>query len=31
VIGHGMEKNGTTYCCAHCAQAAGIREMRDRA
>lgn len=31
VIGHGMEKNGQIYCCAHCATTAGARELRDRA
>lgn len=31
VIGHGAEKNGVIYCCAHCAQQEGAREFRDRA
>jgi hypothetical protein len=31
VIGHGMEKNGSVYCCAHCAVASGAPELRDRA
>jgi hypothetical protein len=31
IIGHGLESNGTTYCCAHCARAAGVAGMRDRA
>jgi len=31
VIGHGMEKDLKFYCCAHCAHASGIPEMRDRA
>lgn len=31
IIGHGMEKNGTMFCCAHCAKDEGAREMRDRA
>jgi hypothetical protein len=30
VIGHGMEKNGRFYCCAHCAEQAGVPEMVDR-
>jgi hypothetical protein len=30
VIGHGMEKDGTIFCCAHCAEQAGVTEMRDR-
>jgi hypothetical protein len=31
ILGHGVEKNGVIYCCAHCASADGIRELRDRA
>ena len=31
VIGHGVEKDGTVYCCAHCANAEGVKELRDRA
>jgi hypothetical protein len=31
VIGHGMEKNGSVYCCAHCAVSSGAPELRDRA
>ncbi len=31
IIGHGVEKNGAVYCCAHCAGADGISELRDRA
>lgn len=31
ILGHGMEKKGQMFCCAHCAQAAGASEMRDRA
>ncbi len=31
IIGHGMEKNGAMYCCAHCAKEAGAPELRDRA
>lgn len=30
IIGHGMEKNGALFCCAHCAGHAGAPEMRDR-
>jgi Rieske Fe-S protein len=30
VLGHGSEKDGRIYCCAHCAQAKGVPEMRDR-
>ncbi|MBI3181612.1 MAG: hypothetical protein HYZ28_05680 [Myxococcales bacterium] len=31
IIGHGMEKNGHMYCCAHCANVRGIMELHDRA
>jgi hypothetical protein len=31
VIGHGMEKDGDIYCCAHCAEMKGVKEMQDRA
>ncbi|MEA2364278.1 MAG: hypothetical protein QOD71_3423 [Thermoleophilaceae bacterium] len=30
VIGHGIEAAGSVYCCAHCAQAAGVEGARDR-
>jgi hypothetical protein len=30
VIGHGMEKDLKFYCCAHCAHASGVPEMKDR-
>jgi nitrite reductase/ring-hydroxylating ferredoxin subunit len=30
VIGHGMEKDGSIFCCAHCATSSGAPEMRDR-
>lgn len=30
VIGHGVEAGGRFFCCAHCANAAGAREIRDR-
>ena len=30
VIGHGVEANGTFYCCAHCANQSGVREAVDR-
>lgn len=30
VVGHGVEADGTFYCCAHCAKASGVREARDR-
>ena len=31
IIGHGLEKDGRMFCCAHCAQASGVKELRDRA
>ena len=31
VIGHGVEANGTFYCCAHCAREAGVTGVADRA
>lgn len=31
IIGHGMEKGDAFYCCAHCAHAAGVRNVADRA
>jgi hypothetical protein len=31
IIGHGVESDGRMYCCAHCAGAEGVREVRDRA
>ena len=30
VIGHGVEANGSIFCCAHCAEAAGTEGTRDR-
>ena len=31
IIGHGVEADGRIYCCAHCAQHAGVEGLRDRA
>ena len=31
VIGHGVEQDGTIYCCAHCARESGATKVRDRA
>jgi hypothetical protein len=31
IIGHGMEKDGIFFCCAHCAEARGVSEFEDRA
>ena len=30
IVGHGIEANGTFYCCAHCAQKAGVVGVDDR-
>ena len=31
IIGHGLEKSGAMFCCDHCAEKAGVKELRDRA
>jgi Rieske Fe-S protein len=31
VIGHGVEAEGTFYCCAHCARQAGASHVVDHA
>jgi hypothetical protein len=31
IVGHGVEKDDRIFCCAHCAAAAGVDELRDRA
>jgi hypothetical protein len=30
IVGHGVEHDGTVYCCAHCAKRAGAPGLRDR-
>jgi len=30
IVGHGMEKDGRMFCCAHCAESVGVQGMRDR-
>ena len=30
ILGHGLEANGTFYCCDHCAEASGVKGLRDR-
>jgi hypothetical protein len=30
ILGHGMESMGRFFCCAHCAEAAGVPRMTDR-
>lgn len=31
IVGHGVEKDGTFFCCAHCAGQEGQQGLRDRA
>jgi hypothetical protein len=31
VLGHGVEKEGSIFCCAHCAGAEGVTGLIDRA
>lgn len=31
IIGHGVEAEGTYYCCAHCAAEEGAETLQDRA
>ncbi|WP_053384804.1 hypothetical protein [Leucobacter celer] len=31
ILGHGVETDGSIYCCAHCARAVGEHELVDRA
>jgi hypothetical protein len=30
IIGHGVEANGSMFCCAHCAEREGVSEVSDR-
>ena len=30
VIGHGVEADGQVFCCAHCAEQAGVGGLTDR-
>jgi len=30
ILGHGMEHGAEMYCCAHCAQARGVPDLKDR-
>jgi hypothetical protein len=30
IIGHGLEADGLFFCCAHCAEMAGVTALRDR-
>jgi hypothetical protein len=31
IIGHGLEANGSIYCCANCAELEGVTTLVDRA
>ena len=31
IIGHGLEKDARMFCCDHCAEHEGVKELRDRA
>ena len=31
IIGHGIEADGTFYCCAHCARESGVTAVADHA
>lgn len=31
IIGHGVENEHAIFCCAHCARAAGVDALQDRA
>ena len=30
IIGHGVESDGTFYCCANCASMSGVKGLEDR-
>lgn len=30
IIGHGVESEGSLFCCAHCAESKGVHGLRDR-
>jgi hypothetical protein len=31
IVGHGVEANGSFFCCAHCAAERGVEAVADRA
>ena len=31
IVGHGVESNGSIFCCAHCAGQEGVTGVADRA
>ena len=30
IVGHGVEANGSIFCCAHCANVSGVSGISDR-
>jgi len=30
IVGHGVEADGSIFCCAHCSREVGIEGLRDR-
>ena len=30
IVGHGLERDGTFFCCATCAERNGVRGLQDR-
>ena len=30
IIGHGLEADDSTFCCAHCAEQEGVKGLADR-
>jgi Rieske Fe-S protein len=30
IIGHGVEADGSIFCCAHCSRESGIEGLKDR-
>lgn len=30
IVGHGVENDGTYFCCVHCAEEAGVAGLEDR-
>jgi nitrite reductase/ring-hydroxylating ferredoxin subunit len=31
IVGHGLEADGSLFCCAHCARKTGENDLKDRA
>ena len=30
IVGHGLEAQGKIFCCDHCAEASGVKGLKDR-